>query len=61
MKENELYVCYSKKQYEYLKSVGIRYLITGLSVTTGKQFYVYFRDSFLDKALLSWTKKDNLR
>lgn len=61
MKENELYVCYSKKQYEYLKSVGIRYLITGLSVTTGKQFYVYFRDGVLDKALLSWTKKDNLR
>lgn len=61
MKEKDLYVCYSIKQHNYLNSIGIRYLITGLSITTNKQFYVYYRDDKLDKALSNWTRKENMR
>lgn len=61
MKECELYFCYSKNQYEYLQSKGLRYVVTGLSITTKKQFYVYFKTKELDTALNVWSKKENMR
>ena len=54
MRDSILYICYSNPLMKFLELNGIRYELTGLSLTTQKQFYVYLRTEELNQLLVKW-------
>jgi hypothetical protein len=41
---NEFFYCYSPNLYKFLRNKGVKYICTGLSENTMRQFWQYRRD-----------------
>jgi hypothetical protein len=52
--EVDLFPCYSKPLKDYLNKQGFIYKITGLSIETHKQFWVFIRTEQFNNALTKW-------
>lgn len=56
--EEKLYCCYSLNLRRYLTNCGIRYQLAALNPNSKKMFWVYIKNSELDKALDEWSARD---
>ncbi|MCK1985182.1 MULTISPECIES: hypothetical protein [Peribacillus] len=51
----DLYFSYSPPQYRFIKASGIKFLCTGLSENTSRQFWAYQRTPGLDNVLKQYS------
>ena len=56
--EEKLYCCYSLNLRRYLTDRGIKYQLAALNPNSKKMFWVYIKNSELDKALSEWSARD---
>jgi hypothetical protein len=51
LESKDFYFCYSPNQYRHIKASGLRFICTGLSENTGRQFWMYEKHVGLDNVL----------
>lgn len=57
MKNTKLFPCYSVPMRDFFYSKGIRYELVGLHPETKLMFWVYVKNSKLQKAMDEWKQK----
>lgn len=52
----DFYFCYSNRMKKFLEQKGIEYICRGVSDTTSRTFWLYFRSPELTECLIAFKK-----
>lgn len=52
--ERDIFMCYSFALRDYLRTVGIKYLVSGRDFRTGLPFYAYYKNDELMDVIHNW-------
>lgn len=55
-----VYYCYSKRLFYFIKSFGINYISSGINCNTNTHYYVFNKSERLDKVIELYNKVKHL-